>query len=173
MGKKISGMDLDIILYRIVPKKPRWVTFTFTRINLTFSILDLLADVRRYSSTSSKSMYGATESDPLNPRTRQQPFNPTFYRAHSDSVLYQDDPPSQLCHVGHKEPCKAAPTASSLGLLVALSIHALLEGLVVGLEESPSKVLMYSLYSGNKFFKHGSRRADKLVYMELGFNNIS
>nr|CAI5819916.1 unnamed protein product [Callosobruchus analis] len=50
--------------------------------------------------------------------------------------------PGQLaCHVGHQEPCHAAPTAA-VGLLAALSAHALLEGLAVGLEPSASKVLL-------------------------------
>ncbi|KAJ8912287.1 hypothetical protein NQ315_017320 [Exocentrus adspersus] len=96
----------------------------------------------RRHSTSSKYTYGTTERDSLLPVERQQlPYNPSFYRAKSDSVLFSDDIPSQLCHVGHQEPCHTAPTAN-IGLLVALSAHALLEGLVVGLENLPQKVLL-------------------------------
>lgn len=75
----------------------------------------------------------------------QYPYNPNYIRtAYSDSALYNaaDDPPSQLCHVGHEEPCHSTMPTVSLGLLVALSIHSLLEGLVVGLEGLPTKVLL-------------------------------
>ncbi|CAH1967532.1 unnamed protein product [Acanthoscelides obtectus] len=107
-------------------------------------------------STSCKNTYGTcqtTEDQPLfrnqqtHSRLDQPPaYNPSFYRARSDSVLFNccddDKPPAQLaCHVGHQEPCHAAPTAA-VGLLAALSAHALLEGLAVGLEPSASKVLL-------------------------------
>lgn len=93
----------------------------------------------RRHSTSSKYNYGTTERVPLLYKEKQPPFNPSFYRAQSDSVLFCDETPSQLCHVGHQEPCHAAPTAN-IGLLVALTVHALLEGLVVGLERKSGKV---------------------------------
>ncbi|KAG5886371.1 hypothetical protein JTB14_034905 [Gonioctena quinquepunctata] len=96
----------------------------------------------RRHSTSSKCTYGALERQPLLERRHgQPPYNPSFHRARSDSVLFCDQAPSQLCHVGHQAPCKAAPTAN-IGLLVALSVHAILEGLVVGLEAMPDKVLL-------------------------------
>lgn len=66
------------------------------------------------------------------------------FRAKSDSVLFCDEPPSQLCHVMHQEPCQASPPMTNVGLLVALSIHSLLEGLAVGLEGLPSKVRLYN-----------------------------
>lgn len=40
----------------------------------------------------------------------------------------------------HQEPCQATTPMTNLGLLVALSIHSLLEGLAVGLEGLTSKV---------------------------------
>ncbi|VEN49345.1 unnamed protein product [Callosobruchus maculatus] len=107
-------------------------------------------------STSCKNTYGichSAEDQPLfrdqqtHRRFEQPPaYNPSFYRARSDSVLFNccddDRAPAQLaCHVGHQEPCHAAPTAA-VGLLAALSAHALLEGLAVGLEPSASKVLL-------------------------------
>lgn len=97
------------------------------------------AALRRHS-TGAKPTYGATERETLLVGERQSPYNPSFYRARSASVLFVEDVPSQLCHVGHQEPCHTAPTAN-VGLLVALSVHALLEGLVVGLENLPGKVL--------------------------------
>ncbi|KAG5886372.1 hypothetical protein JTB14_034905 [Gonioctena quinquepunctata] len=99
----------------------------------------------RRHSTSSKCTYGALERQPLLERRHgQPPYNPSFHRARSDSVLFCDQAPSQLCHVGHQAPCKAAPTAN-IGLLVALSVHAILEGLVVGLEAMPDKSKIVSL----------------------------
>lgn len=100
---------------------------------------------RRHSTT-----YGATENNSLLTPQQQPPYNPSFYRVRSDSVLFVDDAPSQLCHVGHQEPCHTAPTAN-VGLLVALSVHALLEGLVVGLEDLSGKVwLMLGAIASHK-----------------------
>lgn len=83
-------------------------------------------DVRRHPANG-RGRYGATERDSLvaNP----PPYNPTF----------AEEGVSQLCHVSHQEPCRGA-NASNFGLLVALSVHATLEGLVVGLEDSSGKV---------------------------------
>lgn len=103
----------------------------------------------RRHSAGSKVTYGATETDSLMVADRQPPYNPLFYRARSDSVLFVEDVPSQLCHVGHQEPCHTVPTAN-VGLLVALSVHALLEGLVVGLEDLPERVT--SLLLDRKYF---------------------
>uniref|UniRef100_A0AAR5P530 Uncharacterized protein n=2 Tax=Dendroctonus ponderosae TaxID=77166 RepID=A0AAR5P530_DENPD len=82
------------------------------------------------------------EREPLLRPERQLPFNPHFFRAKSDSALLCDDTPSQLCHVMHKEPCATSMPTTNFALLVALSIHSVLEGLVVGLERMPSKVLL-------------------------------
>ncbi|CAH0552763.1 unnamed protein product [Brassicogethes aeneus] len=93
--------------------------------------------LRRHSSH-----YGSTEKDPLVMEHRQPPYNPSFFKARSESYLIEEDrAPSQLCHVGHQEPCHTTPTVN-IGLLVALSVHALLEGLVVGLESLPHQVLL-------------------------------
>lgn len=81
------------------------------------------------------------ERQPLLRNENNSAYNPSFDRARSDSFLFCEEPPSQLCHVGHQEPCNAAPTAN-LGLIAALSVHALLEGLVVGLEAKPEMVML-------------------------------
>lgn len=52
-----------------------------------------------------------------------------------------DHPPSQLCHVGHQGPCNASPIGN-LGLLVALCVHSILEGLAIGLQSSSGQVLL-------------------------------
>ncbi|XP_056640666.1 protein zntD [Diorhabda sublineata] len=95
-----------------------------------------LATTRRHSDSVNRD-----EWQPLLRNENNSPYNPSFYKARSDSVLFCEEAPSQLCHVGHREPCNAAPTAN-LGLIAALSVHALLEGLVVGLETKPEKVLL-------------------------------
>ncbi|KAK4880895.1 hypothetical protein RN001_004214 [Aquatica leii] len=56
-------------------------------------------------------------------------------------VSSDDEPPSQLCHVGHQEPCKASPI-SNIGLLVALCVHSILEGLAIGLQKSSMEVML-------------------------------
>ncbi|XP_044746785.1 zinc transporter ZIP1 [Coccinella septempunctata] len=98
--------------------------------------------------------YGATENTPIKP---QPPYNPAFSRritssgydggAHQPSHLCnsthnEEDTPSQLCHVGHQEPCESSAPAINFGLVIALTLHSFLEGLVVGLEGTSTKVLL-------------------------------
>ncbi|CAG9766709.1 unnamed protein product [Ceutorhynchus assimilis] len=99
---------------------------------------------QRHPSAPNYGTYNATQTErgALLRSENQPPYNPNFFRAKSDSVLFCDEPPSQLCHVMHQEPCQTTAPTANLGLLVALSVHSLLEGLVVGLEGLPSKVLL-------------------------------
>ncbi|KAL3284852.1 hypothetical protein HHI36_018991 [Cryptolaemus montrouzieri] len=95
---------------------------------------------RRHSSH--ERHYGATENTALW-KGQQPPYNPAFYKTKSDSVLFlEDNAPSQLCHVAHQEPCESSVPTINIGLVIALTLHSLLEGLVVGLESTPSKVLL-------------------------------
>lgn len=101
---------------------------------------------RRHSfSYQRKSGYGSTEYQPLlygDCSHRQPSYNPSYSGIVSNSpVAWDDQPPSQLCHVGHQEPCDASPIGN-VGLLIALSVHALLEGLAIGLQRSSSQVLL-------------------------------
>lgn len=100
--------------------------------------------VRRHSSNFPRTRYDATnhQEETSTLLDRQLPYNPIFFRAKSDSALFCEELPSQLCHVMHQEPCQATTPMTNLGLLVALSIHSLLEGLAVGLEGLTSKVLL-------------------------------
>ncbi|VVC98786.1 zinc transporter ZIP3 [Leptidea sinapis] len=47
----------------------------------------------------------------------------------------------RMCHVSHTEPCNKS-ASGIIGLLCALFVHSLLEGLAIGLQESASKVLL-------------------------------
>ncbi|KAL1491810.1 hypothetical protein ABEB36_012350 [Hypothenemus hampei] len=103
--------------------------------------------IRRHSVLPRPTNYGATPTAPGETRAllrgdRQPPYNPNFFRTKSDSALFCEEPPSQLCHVMHQETCQTSTPTANLGLLVALSVHSLLEGLVVGLEDVSSKVLL-------------------------------
>lgn len=44
-----------------------------------------------------------------------------------------------LCHGNHSEPCSDSNT-NIMGLLLALTVHAVLEGLAVGLQKATSEV---------------------------------
>lgn len=88
--------------------------------------------------------YGSTENTPLHYKEKQPPFNPAFRRYSSENeIVIETGTTSQLCHIVHEEPCSSTPIGT-IGLLVALSIHAALEGLAVGLEGSASKVSFMS-----------------------------
>lgn len=90
--------------------------------------------------------YGTTEYQPLlygDCSYRQEPYNPSYPRiGSSNNSSWDDSPPSQLCHVGHQEPCDASPIGN-VGLLIALCVHALLEGLAIGLQTSSSQVRIF------------------------------
>ncbi|XP_024937692.1 uncharacterized protein LOC107265018 [Cephus cinctus] len=47
-----------------------------------------------------------------------------------------------LCHGNHDEPCATTTHTGLIGLLVALTLHAILEGLAIGLQLTVSEVLL-------------------------------
>lgn len=56
---------------------------------------------------------------------------------------------SELCHVNHTEPCNRN-SSSVVGLLSALFIHSVLEGLAIGLQENTTQVRLILLFSRKK-----------------------
>ncbi|XP_045775901.1 zinc transporter ZIP1 [Maniola jurtina] len=46
-----------------------------------------------------------------------------------------------MCHISHTEPCNKS-SSGVIGLLCALFVHSLLEGLAIGLQETASQVLL-------------------------------
>ncbi|XP_053989976.1 zinc transporter ZIP3-like, partial [Hylaeus volcanicus] len=56
-----------------------------------------------------------------------------------------------LCHVNHSEPCQESNT-NLMGLLLALTVHSILEGLAIGLQKAMSEVLLLvGAVSSHKF----------------------
>lgn len=51
----------------------------------------------------------------------------------------------RMCHVNHTAPCNKT-TSGVIGLLCALFVHSVLEGLAIGLQENPSQVRIYNMY---------------------------
>ncbi|GJQ82029.1 hypothetical protein Trydic_g6905 [Trypoxylus dichotomus] len=112
----------------------------------------LLKAARRHS-TGGCNDYGTIREEQS---LRQPPYN--FNYKSNDNMFIEATPstssstydhshnvpefnPSQVCHIGHQEPCRTTNT-SSVSLIVALTVHAILEGLAVGLEDSTSQVLL-------------------------------
>lgn len=50
-----------------------------------------------------------------------------------------------MCHVSHTEPCNRS-SSGVIGLLVALFVHSLLEGLAIGLQETVSQVIYICMH---------------------------
>uniref|UniRef100_A0A336LMG1 CSON011100 protein n=1 Tax=Culicoides sonorensis TaxID=179676 RepID=A0A336LMG1_CULSO len=48
---------------------------------------------------------------------------------------------SRICHTNHREPCEQS-LAGHAGLLFALSLHSILEGIAVGVQDTSAKVLL-------------------------------
>lgn len=58
---------------------------------------------------------------------------------------------SELCHVSHTEPCNRG-SSSVIGLLSALFVHSLLEGLAIGLQDNATQVLLlFTAVASHKF----------------------
>lgn len=49
----------------------------------------------------------------------------------------------RMCHVSHTAPCSSS-SSGIIGLLCALLVHSLLEGLAIGLQENAAQVIYYS-----------------------------
>lgn len=48
---------------------------------------------------------------------------------------------ARICHTSHEEPCRQT-LSGIIGMLVALSIHSLLEGLAIGIQDTTPKVMI-------------------------------
>jgi len=57
----------------------------------------------------------------------------------TDNCCAGADLNARICHVSHSEPCGDSLTGYA-GLLCALTIHSLLEGLAIGVQDSGAKV---------------------------------
>lgn len=58
---------------------------------------------------------------------------------------------TELCHVSHAEPCSRS-NSSVIGLLSALFVHSVLEGLAIGLQENSTQILLLlAAVSSHKF----------------------
>ncbi|KAH9638060.1 hypothetical protein HF086_014921 [Spodoptera exigua] len=55
-----------------------------------------------------------------------------------DGEMREREGTSELCHVSHAEPCNRS-SSSVVGLLSALFVHSVLEGLAIGLQESATQ----------------------------------
>ncbi|XP_050507607.1 zinc transporter ZIP3-like [Diabrotica virgifera virgifera] len=88
---------------------------------------------------SRRNSYGTIRNET---RASRQLSAQSFSRAQSDSALFNEQIADQLSINSQPEPSSSTQTAN-IGLLVALSVHALLEGLVVGTEAEPTKVLLF------------------------------
>lgn len=48
---------------------------------------------------------------------------------------------ARICHTSHNEPC-VQTLAGTIGIIFSLSIHSLLEGLAIGIQDTASKVMI-------------------------------
>lgn len=93
--------------------------------------------------------YGSIEAVPIMGNEIVRPTAPSFSRGNSRSDIFNEER-RIACHVSHTEPCNNPPIGQ-WGLLIALSLHAILEGLAVGLEDKPSKV--FQVFRNIKTFR--------------------
>lgn len=66
----------------------------------------------------------------------------TSCEAHQHRHDVQDENTNaRICHTNHQEPCRQT-LAGIIGMLTALSIHALLEGLAIGIQDTTAAVMI-------------------------------
>jgi solute carrier family 39 (zinc transporter), member 1/2/3 len=89
----------------------------------------------------SHSSYGSTESQINSPREhRAEPSTSCEEHQHRHDVE-DENVNARICHTSHKEPCRQT-LAGIIGMLTALSIHSLLEGLAIGIQDTTAKVMI-------------------------------
>ncbi|CAG9836408.1 unnamed protein product [Diabrotica balteata] len=86
---------------------------------------------------SRRNSYGAIRNET---QASRQLSAQSFSQTQSDSVFFNEQIAAELSI--NSQPESSTSHTTNIGLLVALSVHALLEGLVVGLEAEPAKVLL-------------------------------
>lgn len=67
--------------------------------------------------------------------------NAGHHHAQDPDACSHGDPSAPICHVSHEEPCTENMTGT-FGLLCALSLHAFIEGLAIGVQDSSNKVMI-------------------------------
>lgn len=89
------------------------------------------------------SSYGATDAD----ETRQcidesDKAGTSTCEEHQNKHDVEDESiNARICHTNHQEPCQQT-IAGIIGLLTALSIHSLLEGLAIGIQDTTPRVMI-------------------------------
>lgn len=86
----------------------------------------------------SHSSYGSTER-----HIHESPKEPsTTCEEHQHRHDVEDENVNaRICHTSHTEPCRQT-LAGIIGMLTALSIHSLLEGLAIGIQDTTAKVMI-------------------------------
>ncbi|CAG9130027.1 unnamed protein product [Plutella xylostella] len=94
----------------------------------------------------SEADYGTTERDGL--LSAQRAYGSHLpSSSHDDGEMHMkekccgDAGSPRMCHVSHTPPCNKS-SSGMIGLLGALFVHSILEGLAIGLQESASQVLL-------------------------------
>ncbi|GAB0092903.1 zinc transporter ZIP3 [Sergentomyia squamirostris] len=92
--------------------------------------------IPNYQATAPTDSGTSSETQSLLPRPSSSAQNNVEQCLQRDEVAN-----SRICHVSHAEPCEETLTGH-LGLLCALTLHSLLEGLAIGVQDSASKVIL-------------------------------
>jgi zinc transporter 1/2/3 len=79
------------------------------------------------------STYGATSEHSTKVQTCEEHQN--------EHDVEDEEINERICHTSHVEPCSQT-LAGTIGLLAALTIHSLLEGLAIGVNDTATKVLL-------------------------------
>lgn len=87
-----------------------------------------------HSTQHSHSTYGATE-DPKDDANASCVAHQNRHDVEDENIN------ARICHTNHLEPCRQT-LAGIIGMLTALSIHSLLEGLAIGIQDTTAKVMI-------------------------------
>uniref|UniRef100_A0A1I8Q4B9 Uncharacterized protein n=1 Tax=Stomoxys calcitrans TaxID=35570 RepID=A0A1I8Q4B9_STOCA len=97
----------------------------------------------RHSHNGNSGNYGSIggESEPLL-QDSSTPDDHNHTHSHSHTLCHEqviEEANARICHTNHAEPC--SQSISTMGLFAALSLHSAIEGIAIGVQNTPSKVL--------------------------------
>lgn len=127
-----AGVLLSTSLVHMLPetreKLPEYSELVLCIGFFTVYLVDELSNLFYKSSGHSHERQSVGERSSLLPRDDEE-------------VRERNDGGSELCHVSHTEPCNRN-SSGVVGLLSALFVHSVLEGLAIGLQDNATQVLL-------------------------------
>lgn len=94
-----------------------------------------------HSHNQSHSSYGTSSEDNTSEIKVEKGASPSCAEHQHQHDEEDERSNARICHTSHHEPCRQT-LAGIIGMLTALSVHSLLEGLAIGIQDTTPKVMI-------------------------------